>query len=302
MARKQVVQQEEVEVLPPAKSGKGKPPIEKKAPPSKSRDVAVSRGGSVVNQRDIEERLAKLAAEAVEQEESVTSGSFITFKAGVMEFAGNPVAGNNMDVVIVDAIMENCYYPGKFDAKEKRPPICYAFGRDDKELAPHPESAEPQSKLCKDCEHNKFGTADEGRGDGKACKNIRRIAMIPADAIGSYEDVIKAEIAMAKIPVTSVKGWAAYVKTLNALQKKPPQAVVTNLACAPDPKTQVKVTFSHVDNLKAGTIGAILDKKDAIQEQLTAAYPEQPEEEEAPPPRARKGANGKAKPEGRRRY
>jgi hypothetical protein len=50
-------------------------------------------------------------------------------------------------------------------------------------MGPHPSmqadaNFQPQSDLCKTCEHNQWGSADKGRG--KACQNRRRLTMIPA--------------------------------------------------------------------------------------------------------------------------
>ncbi len=261
------------------------------------------KGGAVVR-ADFMEKLKKFATQAVETEASVQTGSFISLAAGVMEYQGSPVPDNQLDVVVVDAQLENAYYEGAYDPDNKQPPVCYAFGRNDKEMAPHPESPEPQSEKCSTCKWNQFGTAvrNDGKpGKGKACKNIRRIALIPKDHTGSAEDVAKAEVAFMKLPVTSVKGWAAYVRTLGALHQRPPQAVVTNIKCVPDKDSQFKVVFDHVEDIDdEDVMEAVIQKHEEIQDQMTAAYPK-PSEEEAPAPRGRasKAAKG-AKPAGRR--
>jgi len=55
-----------------------------------------------------------------------------------------------------------------------------------------------------------MGLADVG--EGKACRNVRRLAVI---AEGDLEDIENAEIAYLKLPVTSTKNFSAYLaKTL----------------------------------------------------------------------------------------
>lgn len=254
---------------------------------------------------DYRERLARFAQRAVATEASVQTGSFLSVQAGQLTYQGNPVPGNELDVVVVDAVMENAYYSGPYDPNNKQPPICYAFGRDDKEMSPHPEATDKQAERCADCQWNKFGTAvrnDGSPADGKACKNIRRLALIPADQAGSPEQVQKAEDAFLKLPVTSVKGWAGYVRTLMAVGELPPQGVVTKIKVTPDRETQFKVGFEQVDVIADPAVGmAILAKAEEIEPRLTAAYPK-PEDNPAPAPAARGRAAApaaKAAPRGR---
>ena len=55
-----------------------------------------------------------------------------------------------------------------------------------------------------------------------------------------------AEVAALRPPVTSIKNYSNYVQTVAATLKRPPLAVITEVAVVPDPKTQFKVTFSMV--------------------------------------------------------
>lgn len=233
-------------------------------------------GGALVNWQ---QRLTQIATQAIEQEASVATGNFLNFKGGQMSFQGAPIQGNKLDVVVVDAILENAYYENKYDPDEPQPPSCYAFGRNDKELRPHPEASDPQSETCATCRWNRFGTAENEKS--KACKNIRRLALVPADMVRrGPEATMKAEIAFAKIPVTSVKGWAAYVRTLAATEKRPPIGVVTKMSTIPDPVSQFKVLFEHVENVPDKVMGALMAKYDEVQESIMAPYPK-PEPETA---------------------
>lgn len=240
---------------------------------------AAKKSTAVANYAD---RMAAMAADAVEQEKSVSTGSFLSFKSGRLSYQGNVIKGDELDVIVIDSILENCYYPSGYDADNPGSPVCYAFGRDDKSMAPHPDSAEPQSDTCANCPQNEFGTAEQGRG--KACKNVRRLALIPADA-ETPEAVQSAEIAFAKIPVTSVKGWASYVRGLSTLEKKAPIGVVTRIGVVPDDKSQFKVTFQKMDDVPDELMPALIDRYDAGRDNIGFPYP-QPSEAPAKPARA----------------
>lgn len=243
---------------------------------------AVKKSTAVASYVD---RMAALAKEATKTEESVSSGSFISFKGGRLSYQGNQIKGDELDIVVVDHILENCYYPGNYDSDNPAPPTCYAFGREESEMAPHPNVKEPQASKCSECEWNKFGTADNGKG--KACKNTRRLAVIPADAAESAEKVMAAEVAFVKVPVTSVKGWASYVRALSAMDNIPPLGAVTTLGVVPDPKSQFKATFQKSNLVDPEIIPALLDRHDAMTEEIMFPYPEASEEEVKPKAKGR---------------
>lgn len=230
-----------------------------------------------------EERLAAMAAESVQNEADVGGGNFISVKSGQLTYQGNTIKGNELDVVVLTSIHENCYYPGRFDPDNPQPPVCYAFGTDPKEMAPHPDSAEPQHDTCEGCPMNEFETADSGKG--KACKNIRRLSMIPGDPLND-ETVQSADVAYLKVPVTSVKGWASFVKTVATLDKLPPLGVVCRIGVIPDPKSQFKVTFQKVDQVPREYLGVLMDRAESEKEAIKFPYA-QPTEEAKPAARGR---------------
>lgn len=244
-----------------------------------------------------EERLALMAKESTQQEASVATGQFLNTRGGQLTWNGNPVKDNKLACIIVDNILENAYYEGDFDPDSPAPPVCYAFGRDDKEMAPHPDSPSPQHETCRGCPMNEFGTAD--RGKGKACKNIRRLAILPAEPL-TDDAIQKGEIFFLKTPVTSVKGWAAYVRNLDALRHRPPLGVISEISAIPDAKTQFKLIFSHVKDIPGTVMGAIFKRHDEVKESI--AFPYSPQSE-APAPARKLAARGAApvkKPAGRK--
>lgn len=226
-----------------------------------------------------ESKLAQYAEAAATQEEAVGTSNFLSFKAGVIAFQGNPVANNKLQAVVVDSVMENVYYDTPYDEDDPRPPVCFAFGRDEKEMKPHEKASKPQAQSCSECEWNKFGSAENGKG--KACANRRRIALLPAEPL-TESALEKSKFALAKLPVMSVANWAGYVRTLKGLQKRPPMGVVTEISTVPDTKSQFRVVFNHKLNLKNELLGIVDARMAEAYEELTTPYTEPPKEEPKP--------------------
>lgn len=89
----------------------------------------------------------------------------------------NGDASPKLDVVVVDFVSLNQYYPGKYNEKDIKPPSCYAIGTEIDLMKPSPNATDPQSESCKICPQNQWGS--DGRG--KACKNQRLVAVLPPD-------------------------------------------------------------------------------------------------------------------------
>lgn len=233
------------------------------------KQTAAKKPGTAIVAWD--EKLAARAAMTKKQEASVATGSFIGMKGGVLSYMGNAVPENKLNLVIIDAIMENHIYEGKYDPNTPQSPVCYAFGRDEDEMAPHEKVETPFAEACAGCPNNEWGSADTGKG--KACKNIRRLAVITEDALdGGAEAIEEADIAYMKIPVTSVKAWAGYVNQLTATNK-PPLAFVTEVSVVPDPVSQFKVQFKVLEEIDDGAlIEALLAKAEVVEQQIAFPY------------------------------
>jgi hypothetical protein len=218
-----------------------------------------------------DEALAARAAKAKKTEANVGGGDWLSCKGATLTYQGNAVPGNALDVVIVSGVMENQLYDGKYDPNNPSSPVCYAFGEDEDSMVPHEKSESPQAASCAECEHNQWGSGEGG--SGKACKNVRRLGVIPADALeNGGQGVKEAPIAWFKVPVTSVKGYASFVKQL-AATNLPPLAFVSEISVAPDAKTQLKVSFNAKEQIQDGeVIGALLDKAEVVDEQIVFPY------------------------------
>lgn len=238
-----------------------------------------------------EQQMAAAAQDTAAAEAKVGAARWLSIKGGMMTLGGGAIPDSKMKSVILDSVFENAYYGDEdYDPNNPKAPICFAFSRTGDGMEPHEESQEKQHTDCASCPMNKFKSAKNKKG--KACKNIRRLALIPDTALESEKSVSQAEWIGLKVPVTSVANWANYAKSIAASYKRPPFGMVTEIGCRPDPKNQVVVTFQAIDTIKANIGGAVLAKRESILEDLVQPYSPR-EEEEAPPPARKPGAKRK---------
>lgn len=256
---------------------------------------------------DIYKKKMAAKAEQYAGEES-TSSQFITTRGGILKFGEEELPGNEMLVVVLDAIHENTYYPDKFDSDVMLPPRCFAMARTEKDMQPHeniPQVGSPeaknsffqeQSEWCDECPMAEWGSADTGRG--KACSNRRRLAIIPAGQFtitGSgrnkqsemevFEDpkhFQDADIAFLKLPVTSGKNWSKYVHSLHKQHQRPPFGVLTHIYIEQDEKTQFKICFEMVEVVEDEKILEILmARNEEAEANIIQPYTEPSEEEQS---------------------
>lgn len=271
--------------------------------PAAKTPVKASTSRAVANW---DEELAAQAAAAAQTEASTSTGSFFSTKAGVLALNDSPLEGNQVAAIITDHIIENVFYGSDYDADNPKGPLCFAFGRDEASMSPHQiciDAGTAVHETCHGCPNNEWGSADKGKG--KACRNIRRLALIPAGKIsrnGEFQEdldnIADQSNAFMKIPVTSVKGYSAYVKSLATSLKRPPHGVISHIRVIPDAKSQFRVTFEALGNVPNEAIGDVMTKhKEAM---ATIDQPYQPYEEDTAP------ARGKTKPAakavGKRKY
>jgi hypothetical protein len=257
-----------------------------------------------------DEELAKQAEVAAGMEANTGGGQFFSLKGGILSWQDAPLPNNQMAVVILDSVLENVFYEGKYDPDTPQGPMCFAFGREEKTLAPHQIVIDAgnhqcgESGLCEGCDMNEWGSADIGRG--KACRNTRRLALIPAgtfnqagklELIDDVEHFESAAMGFMKLPVTSVKGYASFVKQVAGALRRPPFGIVTKVKVVPDAKSQFKVVFEPIMNLPDELMGAIMKRHEEAQ--ATIDFPYQPNDEEAVPP-PKRGSRAAQKPVAKR--
>lgn len=249
-----------------------------------------------------DEELARQAEAAAGMEKNVGGGQFFSMQGGQLKFNDNPVPNNQMAVIVLDHVLENVFYDGDYDPSNPAPPTCFAFDREETDMAPHEvvvAAGQAQSEACRDCPMNQWGSADKGRG--KACRNTRRLAMIPAgtlDANGRFsafddeDHFASANEAYMRLPVTSVKGWASFVKQVAGTLRRPPHGIFTKIRLEPDPKTQFRVVFEPIAQVPNNLLATIMKRHEASRS--TIEFPYMIEEREEPQPKGRGAARGKA--------
>jgi len=119
---------------------------------------------------------------------------------------------------------------------------------------------------------DEWGSAGEGRR-GKACKETRRLALIPSDKVETIEDIENSELAMARVSVTSVNNWSNYVHKVSAVEGMPFWFAITEISLAPHPKNQFEVSFKLVDTIDdPDAMSAIRKKVNAVDGFVLAPY------------------------------
>ena len=219
-----------------------------------------------------EDQLAAMAVESVKAEQASLQTTFLSTKGGNLTYRGDAVAGNKLACVILAAPVERLYYSTRYDPTKLVGPDCFAIATSSIGITPADTAPNKQCSQCEGCPKNEWGSSPTG-GKGKACRETRRLLLIPADAIGSADAVKGAEIAALRPPVTSLKNYATYVQTVAATLKRPPLGVITEVAVVPDPKTQFKVVFNMVKTIEdQDVLAALMERsKEEVEKAIATA-------------------------------
>lgn len=219
-----------------------------------------------------EERLASLAKDSKKAVAGIGGGgNFLSLRGGNLAYQGQIIPGNKMRCIVVDWVLENQAYEGGFDENNPQSPYCYAFGRVKEDMAPDPEQVEkPVHPTCDGCPNNQWGSAETGRG--KACAEVARLALI---AEADFKNIEKATEAFLKVPITSMKHWAGYVRELEQVYHRPPLAFITEIAMIPQKELPGwHVEFKLVEPIEdPETFTPLMALHDKIAEKITFPYP-----------------------------
>lgn len=209
-----------------------------------------------------EDQLAAMASESVKAEKTGLQTAFLSTKGGVLTYRGDVITSNKLPCVILSAPVERLYYDSRYDPTKIVGPKCFAIASVATGMGPSAASESKQSDNCESCAMNQWGSAANG-GKGKACRETRRLLLIPADSLTSAAAVAVAEVAALRPPVTSLKNYSSYVQTIAATLRRPPLAVITEISVVSDPKTQFKVVFNMVKAIEDPEIIQALIKRAA---------------------------------------
>lgn len=163
----------------------------------------------------------QLAAEALAMAKRIGSpgGDFIRTNKDKTFLLPDGQTTPHLDAIVVDFVSLNQYYPGKYDPKDIKPPVCMAIGQIINEMKPFAQSPDKQNDVCHTCWANQWGTD----GKGKACKNQRLLALLAPDM------QLDGPLMLLKVAPTGTRFWDAHVAAVRTLTDKPPMAVVTHI-------------------------------------------------------------------------
>lgn len=199
----------------------------------------------------------QIAAQLLAQKGS--TGEFgsvkIKTKGKKFETPDGVVTTDPMDLIIVDFVSVNALYEGTYDPNDIQPPVCYAVHKLISEMAPADTSPEKQCDTCAACPNNQFGSA----GAGKACKNGRKLAVLPAD----FTD--ESPMWILDVSPTALKYFDKYVSSLarNGILASMVSTVVS-FSDADYPQLQ----FGEPQPLSDDVIAAVFDRQDEAKEML----------------------------------
>lgn len=232
--------------------------------------IKTTRNKSLVRKGDYKTELAKYAKEDSAREPGL-GGNFISIRGKNFSFQGTALP-EPLKVVVINYAFENAFYDTEYDPENPAPPACFSIGMAEDTLKPHESSPKPQSATCAECPHNEWGSAEKGRG--KACKNNRRLLVLNADVKDFDSDYVeKSEVAMMRIPPTSVKHFKGHLKKITDGIKLPIWATVTALTF--DEEAATPVVIPQLSEELSGDrplLEAIKEKRDNTAEQLLQPY------------------------------
>lgn len=131
--------------------------------------------------------------------------------------------GNEINICVIDFCSANDYYDRPYNPQDPQPPVCFARGREIADMYPEEISPEPQSEDCAKCPHNQWGS----RGNGKACKNMRNLAVVLEEDIDP-ESGNDPELHLIQVPPTALSSFdAAVLQTARAFNGPPIKAILT---------------------------------------------------------------------------
>jgi hypothetical protein len=131
-----------------------------------------------------------------------------------------------LSAVILDFITLNNWYEGIYNPQQRANPACFALGKDLDALKPSENSAKPQGADCASCPRNQWGTGQGGRG--KACKNQRRLLLVPGD----FTD--KAPAMTLYVSPSGLKQFDAYIRMIATDYQSRPIDVITEISFDPN--------------------------------------------------------------------
>jgi len=226
---------------------------------------------------DISAHLAA-EAEAISARIAAPSGDRIQLKGNSRIITPDGIEGPEIEVVIIDFVSTNLFYPDAYDPDSPQQPSCFAIGKEPSTLTPSTNSDNQEAATCSACPNNQFGSADNGKG--KACKNTRLLAVADVNA---GED---ADIWVLAVSPSSLKTFDAYVKKLSSKHGTVPIAALTRIGLS-QAVDYASPTFTLERMLDTQEVETFFQRREeAMQRLLTEPDTSKPDVAPAPKKRA----------------
>jgi hypothetical protein len=232
----------------------------------------------------------RMLDQAKEDRANETSGiPRINHKNGKLTIDGKAVKDNKLPHVIADFVFLKEFYTEAYDPDVKATPVCYAMGRDDKNMVPHEAAPDKQAERCTGCPHNAFGTAEKGKG--KRCKDVRRVL---AAVAAPDSDLGTGEFRTYTIPPGSLKAWGQYLSKIPDIEPryKNVRAVLTEMA-PQDEEAGYSLTFRALERISREQVAQLQKRAAEMEPMLFAPYPVLSDEEK--PKQAKRSAKASRK-------
>ena len=231
----------------------------------------ITKTAMTVSDDDVNKALAEAAKQSAGEEKS-GGIPYISIKGSKFKL-NDELIGRHMTAVVLATAYDNAYYDRKYDPDRETivPPACFAINQDQSIMEPHADSPTPIASSCKVCEFNLFKSAENGKG--KMCKNGRRLLLAPV----YYNDIGEGEVdlddlAIMRIPATSLKLWATYVKKLDAMHRRPHWSVMTRFTFDEDADWPI-VKAEHLQNiLNNNVVHTIMSSQNMYNELVLQPY------------------------------
>ena len=204
--------------------------------------MATTKDKAVIN---VQEQLRK-ELDTLKDRVEPPSGFMINTKGKVFTLPNGSASDGPLTCVILDWVTANTYFEGIYNPKNLKPPACFAIAREPMEAKPSENAPKPQGEYCmgnaerKCCPKNEWGSDPQG-GKGKACKNTRRLLVVPIDADKGTQGWVLS------VSPTGLKHFDKYVNALADVGTHPLE-VVTDISFEESedyPSLRFKVAQKH---------------------------------------------------------
>jgi len=189
-------------------------------------DLAVRSSSSIADPN------AFLAAQAAKLKQSinVVSPMITCMRNGKLKLP-TEVQVESVDVVLLDFVYRNQYYPNPYQEGVYNDPVCQAIGEgSNDELVPMKTSSDIQHPTCAGCPKNQYGSHPSG-SKGKACQNQMLIAVTTPEVVEDSDE--RPEIWLMKVQPTALRALGSYMLNMTNLYGHPIK-VVTSLSLDPN--------------------------------------------------------------------